>query len=59
MATAAQKKALKKAAKVRKCIVRKYGKMNKKTGKRVGPKRPTLKQKANCGSKSAKERLKR
>ena len=59
MATAAQKKALKKAHKVRKCLVKKYGKKSAKTGKKVFKRKATLKQKAACGSQSAKAKLKR
>lgn len=57
MATKKQKMAQRKALAVRRCLIKKYGKKSKKTGKKVGPKKPTLKQKANCGSKSAKARL--
>ena len=52
-----QSKGLKAAHRVRKCLKEKFGHKNKE-GKRVGPKKPTLKQRGTCGSKTAKAKLK-
>lgn len=51
-----QKKALAAARRVKKCLKTKFGHKNRH-GDRVGPKKPTLKQKAKCGSKTAKAKL--
>ncbi len=55
---AALKKAAAKGRRVLKCLKAKYGHKNRH-GDRVGPKKPNLKQKAACGSKTAKAALKK
>jgi hypothetical protein len=63
LSKAARKKAGKAAAKVRKCLTEKLGKKDKETGKKVlsrsAYKKATVKQRADCGSKTAKAQLAR